>query len=348
MRAFLLFFCFLSASLFGHEAIFDLGESLGIPKEEMQKMCDFIEKELPHTAKNRFRPIESGLLCTIERDQKTKRVFIHSDVWLSDGFSKRVTKSILYDRHHPEILARCLGPIRDAYELEIARDLQDMPGIVEARALICRKNSIELLLKLYNAKSIRTIYKEKTYTLTFHEKVKIAQDLMQGLSSIHRKGYIHRDLHSANCLINVDVKGDAREVKAAIADFGRTEKMSHCRHIIPAIVLRYRSPEGFEYKKMRPRSYRAADIFSLGCVLYKLFYEREPPWFAAHLPPKRSSKRRLEKLLHKLNGPRRAQLKNAQNNAHERFEALILSMVHEKAKARKSAAVYATRLQSIH
>lgn len=338
MMRLLFFLCLFTAPLCAD--IFSLGEALNIPRHEMEKMCHFIDTTLPHMAENSFIKEETGLFCTIERDPKTHRTFIHTDVWLSDGFCKRVTKSILYNREHPELVARCLAPISDAYELKIARDLQDMPGIVEARALIARHNTIELLLKFYNAKSIRTIYKEKTHTFTLPEKIKIARELLLGLRSIHQKSYIHRDLHSANCLIHIEGEAPKRIVKAAIADFGRSLKQKNCRNIFPAVVLRYRPPEAFHYKKMKSHEYRAVDVFSLGCVLYKLFYEKEPPWFAAHLQQKKSSKEKLKTLLFELNAKRRRELRGRRATLQDQFEYMILTMVHENPKYRKTAAAY--------
>ena len=157
----------------------------------------FLEKRLPlfiRIGKRVIPPEESQMKYIIEYDPKTHRTFIHTNVLFSFGYSKKVMKSILYKRHRSEIVARCIAPLNEAHELRIMNHLRHSKGIVEAKALLQKEDRVEMLLKLYNAKSIRSVFKEKTHTFTFHEKEKIAHDLLRGLFSLHKKGYIHRDL----------------------------------------------------------------------------------------------------------------------------------------------------------
>jgi serine/threonine protein kinase len=327
----IVFFALFFIPLYGLDCL-----ALGVKEEELKRIYTFIEKELPVQVKSGrffFPSTVTGFTCPVEYDPATKHVFIHVGTYLADGYSKKVTKSILYSRERSEVVACCKGPLRDLPELKITQKLQGLPGIVEAKALLKKTGSIELMLKLYNAKSIRALYKQKSLCFSFEQKQKIANDLIIGLSSIHKKGYIHRDLHPGNCLVDI---AEDKSVKAAICDFGKTKKREECRAICPQIIRKYRSPEGYEIKKLRPKDYNATDIYSLGCVLYKLYFEKEPPWFSASLSCRPESRQRLEELLQLHAVARLKALERVRRwTREERFEYVILKMLHPNPKLRK-------------
>jgi len=99
-------------------------------------------------------------------------------------------------------------------------------------------------------------------------KLDFLQQISQGLKDIHRKKLVHRDFHSGN--IVVDEEGHSYDKKIAtcrITDLGlskpvnETETESKIYGLMP-----YMAPEVLRGERYTP----AADIYSLGMVLYEL------------------------------------------------------------------------------
>ena len=103
-------------------------------------------------------------------------------------------------------------------------------------------------------------------TLSLAQILRISRDIAKGLAAAHDKGLIHRDIKPANLWLD---QGNADRVK--ILDFGlaRAEKedvhVTHAGTIVgtPAFM----APE--QARGNQPVDARA-DLFSLGCVLYRL------------------------------------------------------------------------------
>ena len=101
--------------------------------------------------------------------------------------------------------------------------------------------------------------------------LRLAIQIAEGLSKVHRTGVVHRDVKPENVLI-------ARDGFAKIADFGLArllgvaddaEAAQTALSTLPGTVLgtaRYMSPEQARGLPADPRS----DIFSLGLVLYEM------------------------------------------------------------------------------
>src|SRR6185312_17155610 len=104
--------------------------------------------------------------------------------------------------------------------------------------------------------------------LSCRSKLNFLQQISQGLKDIHRKKLVHRDFHSGN--IVVDEEGHSYDKKIAtcrITDLGlskpvnETETESKIYGLMP-----YMAPEVLRGERYTP----AADIYSLGMVLYEL------------------------------------------------------------------------------
>lgn len=120
--------------------------------------------------------------------------------------------------------------------------------------------------------------------------LRIAVDLCDGLSLVHAKGIIHRDLKSANIMLC----GQDDNLRAVLMDFGlardfrvtdtSTPEMAHVpRHVgtLAGDIMgtpAYMAPEQFEGKPTSP----VTDIYALGIVLYELVTGLHP--YAAPAP----------------------------------------------------------------
>jgi len=348
-----------------------LDRELGLKLGELLRLALFMETDLEkYIAARKFylREQETGLPRTCEYDPKSKHRFIHLGTnhipKIGEGCHKVVTKSILYDPVKPEMCANCRTGTGDKKEMAIMEKLQGTPGLVEGRAFITHtqkrdgENKLEIICQLYNCKSLRSIYFSKNPKFSLVEKMKIALDLITGLSGMHEKKFGHRDLHSGNYLVDVMQPGAGpRVVRAAIVDFGRTLPEKKCAKIAAQAAHKYVAPEGFIPWKLRGRDYYGTDVYALGCVLYQVLFEKDPPWFAdkffrgtdGSASRCKQAAAKLQDFLTNLAAPRQALFSQKPSlSPGERFEALILKMVHPDRALRPSSSALRDEMRSIY
>jgi hypothetical protein len=106
----------------------------------------------------------------------------------------------------------------------------------------------------------------KDKDLTFHEKIRLALDVIDGVEYLHEKGLVHFDLKPDN--ITIHTEGGLPEAKLAdlgllLGGFGRGK----AQRLRFRGTVTYAAPELFiAAKDVTP----AADIWSLGCILVDL------------------------------------------------------------------------------
>ena len=99
-------------------------------------------------------------------------------------------------------------------------------------------------------------------------KTKIAFEIAQGMEYLRSKGIIHRDLKTANIMLD----GDPKNLKPKIGDFGysRTEtslRMSSMRGTANYMAPEVINGECYDFK---------ADVFSYGMILWELYADEHP------------------------------------------------------------------------
>jgi len=104
--------------------------------------------------------------------------------------------------------------------------------------------------------------------LELEEALEIAEQVAEGLQEAHKKGVVHRDIKSANIMI--DARGQAK-----IMDFGLarvTESTLVTQESMTMGTVTYMSPEQARGENVDQRT----DIWSLGVVLYEMLTGKMP------------------------------------------------------------------------
>lgn len=148
-------------------------------------------------------------------------------------------------------------------EIKALRSIQSEYVLSIAQIIIWRYEII-LVFPFYDSDLYRMIGKENFTLIDIKD---IFRQILKGAQAIHNAGYIHRDLKTANILVNKYQES----YKACICDFG----MARIRNpeMTPNMVtLWYRAPEillgSTKYTK-------SSDVWSLGCILLE-FLNKKP------------------------------------------------------------------------
>jgi serine/threonine protein kinase len=352
-------------------AIYNL--DCGLSRKKIAQLSLFLETKFSDYIKNKKYYLQRKHLpiaCAIQYDPQTKRKFIHLKGEIGSGSKKIVSRSILYHKRSPEIVARCMQDEKKGVSEETQyTKLAQGPGIVKARAFTRHKahgkTQYTLFSKLYKPGSLRRFLSKKK-RFTFKEKVQIALNISKGIERLHRNEVVHRDLGPANYLINVSYgkkndiapksKKRSRVIDVVVADLGRANHISKIRGERPQGHTIFTAPEGVFRHKMKGKDYLKTDIFAMGSLFYAKFYRKIPIWQKVnYIKAKGSAKKRFKKLyaaVAKGTDKRRDQLtakKNKRVNLKpkEAFEKLILQMCHKRAHLRPTAAQVRIALEEI-
>jgi TonB family protein len=130
-------------------------------------------------------------------------------------------------------------------------------------------------MELVEGRNLRELLSE--HPLAWDRAYPIAIELAQALEAIHGAGVIHRDVKSANVMIDLENRarlvdfGIAKPRPGAVQDGGEADvELTEQRHVVG--TPEYMSPEQVCGAPLDARS----DIYSLGIVLYELFTGRVP------------------------------------------------------------------------
>ncbi len=261
-------------------------EKLGITKGQFLSIAYFIETQT-NGHRTHYNKRDTGLSHTVEYDHKTNQYFIvleGSGVYLDHGAKKTVSKALCYKPDGAIVVARAEQTIEMDRELEMTKRLRGKPGLFKTLG-ICHhhdETGIQyhtIYSKLYVPGSIQALVR-KDYKLSLYEKARVAFGISLGLKTLHERGIVHRDLGIKNYLCSVPKgKPGRRKITACIADFGRTE---FAKDTVPSERLQgnttYIAPEGHFFETLTEEDHYKLDVFAVGCVLYRIFYNKKAPW----------------------------------------------------------------------
>ena len=113
-------------------------------------------------------------------------------------------------------------------------------------------------------------------SLSPKEASHIASHIAEGLAAAHRQGVLHRDIKPANIWLEFDAPTHKSVPHVKLLDFGLAKSMLEQYGLTQSGIvigtLRYLSPEQARGEKLDARS----DLFSLGCVLYRMLSGQLP------------------------------------------------------------------------
>jgi len=343
-------------------SILSLLEPTGLTAEKTFPIALFAETDLQKEIQmKKFYWSKQKFGRELQYDPETKSFFIHLGTHgikpLGIGRKKVVTKTIRYDRERPEIMARGLTRCNVKKEMQAMEWLRTLPGILEAEALMHHKDPkhghrlMTIVTKIYRPGSLHNVLKKASWRLTLKERLQIANDLLEGLASIHSKGLVHRDLGARNYFVDITSSNpESRSVRAVVADMGRT---------IPAIDSAakpvqgnssYLAPESINREKMVGKDYYQSDLFATGCVLWHLYFEKTPLW-RQHHPYKKADatpEELYDRFIELLSKAHDGVANNrAEDPVQREFESILIQMTDKDPAKRGDAASCQKRVAAL-
>lgn len=185
----------------------------------------------------------------------------------------RVRHKTLGTRHALKVLQIANAEIRDRtiQEGQVQARLRH-PHVVSVTDVLDIDGSPGLLMELVRGPALdHWLYQ---YKPSIDEALTIFRGIVAGVGYAHAKGLVHRDLKSANIMLQID---DDVGVVPKVADFGLA-KVSRPDGRKTRSGTTMGTPTFMAPEQIRDASTvdRRADLYSLGCILYELVCGRTP------------------------------------------------------------------------
>jgi serine/threonine protein kinase len=178
-----------------------------------------------------------------------------------------------------QVALKVMKPVPEAGDIPRQRFLRE----AQAAAVLDHENVISiyqvgedrgipfLAMKLLQGESLDDrLKREPGSQLLVHEVLRIGREIAEGLDAAHERGLIHRDIKPANIFL------EGPQARVKIVDFGLARALSDDVHLTRTGTIvgtpAYMSPEQARGLPVDHRS----DLFSLGCVLYRMCTGRTP------------------------------------------------------------------------
>lgn len=156
-------------------------------------------------------------------------------------------------------------------EFRIMEDLQGHPNI--CRLLEVNTGELYARIEYFEGKSLHRKVENETNRLTVRQSIELFGKILDTMAYIHRKKYLHGDLHSSNILVN-----DALDIRIIDFDLSIHESEIH-KNTVMGGVHSYIPPERISENVFSivetPPDYRS-EVFQLGIIGYSIFYWELP------------------------------------------------------------------------
>ena len=345
-------------------------EILGVKRADFLQMALFIENSLREFINRRqyYLPAEqTGLEFPLEYDHQTRKTFIilpqNKQTYIGAGKNKIVMKAVFYNEKKSEVVARAVQTKVREIEMKTTNELRGTTGIMDVLACTTFKKNNEVFCtiytRLYAPGSLSRAFSQR-FRFTCYEKMKIALNILKGLSELHKRDIAHRDVSPQNCLIHIPPgKAGQRDIVAVIADLGRADSIWKNYPIKLRIQGHscYTPPEGIFKGRVKGLDFLKSDVYAIGCIFYQLFYGKAAPWLSTKYVMNTSKSefsryRGLATKIYRYTNSRKSllarKITKGKISTSEAFEHLILRMVDHSAEKRGSAMGLYTELQRIY
>lgn len=153
----------------------------------------------------------------------------------------------------------------------------DHPHLVKVRDLVAEGDTLAIVMDLIEGTDLRRYLRAAGGPLDPAAALALTDQVLDALATVHAQGVVHRDVKPENILVDAT---DPARPRAMLTDFGiarLTYGAAMTRRTGLIGTPRYMAPELSGHTRATP----AADLYSLGVVLYELLRGR-PPFDAEH------------------------------------------------------------------
>ncbi len=267
--------------------ILSLKQKTGLSFKILFPISIFIETQFQELiSKEIFYIPEKKLGREIQYDPQTGKIFIHLGTHgvkpIGVGMKKVVTPTLLYSDTAPEVMARGVAECDITQEIEALEALHGSANVMEAIAVLTHKarskKYMTIISEIANQGSLYHVLHTNSLKLSLRDKITLARDLSLGLSEMHLRGYVHRDLGPKNHLVHAHKIGKDIHYVGTVSDFGRTIRVSEAIDVPVQGNKYYISPEGYFRQKMKRDDYKKSDTYALGAVIWEIYFGKVIPW----------------------------------------------------------------------
>ncbi|CAD8073931.1 unnamed protein product [Paramecium sonneborni] len=144
-------------------------------------------------------------------------------------------------------------------ELQLLQQLSHL-NILKLKEVYSDQQFYYIVTDFVDGRTLHTELLSRPTGLSILQTLKIMSQILNALIYIHQKGIMHRDLNPHNIMISENIK---------LIDFGLARIIKNQLIFPTAGTPGYIAPEIINYKQEKQYDEKA-DIFSLGCMLYKM------------------------------------------------------------------------------
>ncbi|CAD8075476.1 unnamed protein product [Paramecium sonneborni] len=156
-----------------------------------------------------------------------------------------------------------------AEEIFIMRSL-DNPNIPKLHEVYENDDSVELIMTYYEGGHLY----EKLLNFSLQQKQQLVRDILETMNYVHSQQIMHRDLKPQNIMYK---DKDPFNTDIAIIDFGFSTNYKYQEHVLYNCgTPGYAAPEVQEYKEKQKMYTTQCDVYSLGIIVYEIFYGVHP------------------------------------------------------------------------
>lgn len=232
----------------------------------MMKKLDSVQKEKPPRSREVLQAVSDEPEIPLEEIHKEKKVGAGSfgAVWKAHCRGQAVAVKYCQVNKPSEVKM-----IRE--EISYLQKLRH-PCLVSFVGFARDAGQVLIVMEFMSGGSLSHILFTKKTFLSFDRKSVMARQIAEGLSFLHDQNVVHRDLKTANVILDDDLN-------CKICDFGLTITLDRTHMTVYGLQgsPRYMAPEQLDANEHKPTKItEKVDIWQMGCVLLELYCQIVP------------------------------------------------------------------------